>query len=224
MIEIAWAIGLPLFYWWSVVRGGQLAAPPAAADWGSLQATFAANTVLFALMTIATFIDFDEKTIPDFVTVPGTLFALIFVTAIPNALMPIGTPPRPLMLVPSGWPAWLDAPAPSGLLIALACWVTWCLALLPVTVYFRRGVVFATKLLFGSAFHHRRRRTTLGILVMLVVGAATVTLIWQSGGLHWHALLSSLVGLAAAGGLVWSIRIVAGRVLGVEAMGLVTLR
>jgi prepilin signal peptidase PulO-like enzyme (type II secretory pathway) len=113
----------------------------------------------------------------------------------------------------------MSTPALPGLGIAMACWLGWCLALMPVTVYYRRGILFGVKLLFGSAFHSRRRRTTLILLGMFVLGAVTIMLVWQRGGQHWQALLTSLVGLAAAGGLVWSIRIVAGSVLGVEAMG-----
>ncbi len=39
------------------------------------------------------------------------------------------------------------------------------------------------------------------------------------GGPHWRALLSSLIGVAAGGGLVWAVRIVGTRLLGREAMG-----
>lgn len=222
LIELAWTLGLPAFYWWSVVQGGQLAAvpPPNPAWLDSLQVSFVAHAVLFALMTIATFIDFDEKTIPDFVTIPGTLFALALVWCFPNALLPIGIPPEPLLLVQTSvWPAWLDGPSSRGLLIALACWIGWCMALLPITVYWRRGVGFGLKILLGSIFHRSRRWISTGLIAICVVGIAAICLAWQSNGLSWRALLSSLVGLAAAGGLVWSIRIVAGQVLGVEAMG-----
>ncbi len=38
---------------------------------------FAVHVVMFVLMTAATFIDFDEQTIPDIITTPGTWFALV---------------------------------------------------------------------------------------------------------------------------------------------------
>lgn len=172
-------------------------------------------------MTIATFIDFDEKTIPDFVTVPGTLFALLFAGLLPtSSLLPVGIVPDPLLLMPSkNWPDWLNSPALPSLGIGLACWLGWCLALIPVTVYFRRGLLYGVRLLFGSALHKRRRAITFAIAGMFCIGAVAITFAWNSGGLRWQALLSSLVGLAAAGGLVWSIRIVAGSAMGVEAMG-----
>ena len=123
LIELCWAIGLPLFYLWSI-GGGQLeiAAQP---KWLSgLQLRFLAQAVLLALMTIATFIDFDEKTIPDFVTIPGTLFALLFAWLAPTALMPIDIPPLPLLLTPTDtWPVWLNALP--GLVTAISCWLGW---------------------------------------------------------------------------------------------------
>ena len=219
LIELVWLIGLPWFYWWSVVHGGQMGVPPQAAWESSLRATFVANTVLFGLMTIATFIDFDEKMIPDLVTVPGALFGLLFVTIIPGAMLPVNIPPEPILLMPLPWPEILLPPALPGLAIGLVCWLGWCVALLPFTIYFRRGVVFWLRLLIGSILHKRRRRTTLAISVMFLVGTATIGFVWNSGGLRWQAMLSSLVGMAAAGSLVWAIRIVAGGVLRVEAMG-----
>jgi len=217
LIELSWAIGLPLFYVWSI-GGGQLEVPAAPAWSRVLQFRFFAQAVMLALMTIATFIDFDEKTIPDFVTVPGTLFALAIAWLAPAALMPIGIPPAPLLLTPT-WPLWLNSPALPGLWTALGCWLGWCLALLPTTVYFRHGISRGLRILLGSVFNKRRRVVTYAIGGMSVVGAALITLAWRQGGSSWQVLLSSLVGMASAGGFVWSIRIVAGGVLGVEAMG-----
>ena len=217
LIELAWTIGLPWFYHWSVVQGGQLsglAAPP-----GSLPRFFA-HTVLLALLTIATFIDFDEKTIPDLVTIPGTLFALIFVPLFPSSLLPVSIPVEPLLLLRPWPPALGDTPPTQlSLWIAIGCWIGWCLALLPYTVYFRRGIGFGLKLLVGSIFHKKRRLITFGLLALLAAGTVAIALVWRHGGLPWQALLSSLVGLAVAGGTIWAIRIVAGSVLGVEAMG-----
>lgn len=219
LIELCWAIGLPWFYSWSI-GGGQLEVAPGANLLGVLQLRFLAQAVLLALMTIATFIDFDEKTIPDFVTIPGTLFALLFAWLAPTSLMPINFPPAPLLLTPNDtWPVWLDSPALPGLWTALGCWLGWCLALLPTTVYFRHGISRGLRILVGSVFNERRRLVTYAIGGMFVVGAVLITLARRQGGDNWHVLLSSLVGMAAAGGFVWSIRIVAGGVLGVEAMG-----
>ena len=52
------------------------------------------------------------------------------------------------------------------------------------------------------------------------VGLSAVVIgTWLAGATRWESLLSALVGLAFAGGLIWSVRIIAGRALGVEAMG-----
>lgn len=225
LIELCWMIGLPIFFGWSM-SGGQLEVSSPMAGWlGSLQATFLANSVLLALMTIATFIDFDEKTIPDAITIPGTLFALLFATAVPSSLLPIGVPPAPILLnASSPWPPILDSPALLGLnvdlVIGLFCWIGWCLALLPYTVYFRRGVIPGVRFLFGSVLRRNRRALTGGIAFMCCLGVAGIVMVgWGGDATRWRALLSSLVGLAAAGSLVWSIRIVASSVMGVEAMG-----
>lgn len=54
---------------------------------------------------------------------------------------------------------------------------------------------------------------------MGMVVAALVFVVWAIGGQRWHALLTSLVGLAFGGALIWGIRVAAGLALGVEAMG-----
>ena len=48
---------------------------------------FVAHSVLIVLMLIATFIDFDEQTIPDSITIPGALLGLAYI-----AFLPIGLP------------------------------------------------------------------------------------------------------------------------------------
>ena len=52
----------------------------------AIHAQFIAHAVLIALMLIATFIDFDEKTIPDWITIPGTLLGLLFAAVWPTTL------------------------------------------------------------------------------------------------------------------------------------------
>ena len=42
-----------------------------------------------ALMLVATFIDFDEKTIPDEITIPGTLLGLLFAALWPDSHLPV---------------------------------------------------------------------------------------------------------------------------------------
>ena len=57
--------------------------------------------------------------------------------------------------------------------------------------------------------------------VLWAAGMVLLTALWWTltPTLAWQTLLSSLLGLGFAGGLVWAVRIVSGYVLGVEAMG-----
>lgn len=203
LIELAFGVGLAWLYWWEVhVLGWE-------------KSLFCAHAVLFALMMIATFIDLDEKTIPDFVTVPGTIVALLFAAFLPNSLLPV---PSGLVLTttPYQWPAWLDGV--EGLGIGLACWLAWCAALLPRTIYFRRGVVKGLKFLAASLVRHPVSRW---IGLMSLIGAIAISAMWftMSGMLNWQTLLSSLIAMAAVGGFLWSIRIITSIVMGMEAMG-----
>ena len=224
LIELACGFGLAALYCWVVIEEAQLPQMSVGAgDWQStLHWTFLSNAILFALMIIATFIDIDEKTIPDFVTVPGTLIALAMAVSVPDSFLPVLTagpapPPDPMPVLlssPNAWPPWLDGT--TGLWVGLCCWCGWIYGLLPKTVYFRRGMVTGMRFLIASMSRHPM---TKWFAVMAVVGIGAIGLVWSFGGVSWTALLSSLVGLAFGGGLVWAIRIVSGYVLGIEAMG-----
>jgi leader peptidase (prepilin peptidase)/N-methyltransferase len=93
LIEIVWTIGLPCFYLW--LRNGGLLGQPIDSisspwsDWPqTVEIWFWSQTSLLALMTIATFIDFDERTIPDQITIPGTLLALCLAALFPQSRLP----------------------------------------------------------------------------------------------------------------------------------------
>jgi leader peptidase (prepilin peptidase)/N-methyltransferase len=60
---------------------------------------------------------------------------------------------------------------------------------------------------------------TYWVLAIGAVASVGTLLVWRVGGDHWRALLSSWVGLAAGGGLIWAVRILGTRLLGREAMG-----
>lgn len=206
LIELAFGLGLATLYWWEVGVNG----------WD--RSLFLSHAILFGLMMVATFIDFDEKTIPDTVTIPGTIVALLIAAFLPNALLPV--PPRPmspiLVTTPSAWATWLDGT--SGLGVGLACWLGWCYGLLPRTVYFRRGIVKGVQYLVASMIRHPLSKR---IALMCAVGASAIVMIWfaTSGSLNWQTFVSSLIAMAAVGGFVWAIRIVTGVAAGIEAMG-----
>jgi prepilin signal peptidase PulO-like enzyme (type II secretory pathway) len=204
---------------------------------------FFAHAVLFCFMLIAFWIDIDEMTIPDGVTIPGTLAALVIVTVWPFALLPesadvAGGPSGRLMLSavwltsPDQVPPSPDAPTAlprhvnpweepactgwAALVAAIAGFCAWCLALAPGRWYTRHGFRRAVRV-----FTARMVRTpmTYVLLAMAVFGSLVIAKIWSIGGPHWVGLASSLAGIVIGGGLVWIIRIVASAVLHREAMG-----
>ena len=95
LIEIAFGIFLAWFYDWSTDGGlfgkkaGQLVPGQTllANQW--IVGWFLFHSVLIALMTVATFIDFDEQTIPDWITIPGTLVAILAHALFPELRLPV---------------------------------------------------------------------------------------------------------------------------------------
>jgi len=227
-------------YWWEVERGmlvsgGQVAAgakiPPSPITWEIMYAIFAAHVVLSFFMLAATLIDFDERIIPDEITVPGTLIGLMLAAGYSWTLMPVDVHVKPpgiqfvefMTLVyparsyPDQWPAWLEAPKQTlPLLIGLGVFWLWCLSLLPWLWLPRRGFEKAVRMFIGHAV---RSRNFPSILMIAVCGGAGIMMVWWLGGPGWAALLTSLSGLAMGGALIWSVRIIFSALLGKEAMG-----
>jgi leader peptidase (prepilin peptidase) / N-methyltransferase len=228
VIELLAGVGCAALYVWEIGCAGLL--PDGVPQWfladrmPALHAEFAAHVILIGLMLAASMIDADEMTIPDEITVVGTLVGLLIAAAWPESLLPVvavnGLPVGPFFLhlaSPIDWPAEL-AGAPNGysLALGLACWLAWCVAILPRTWYRRHGRWRAWQL---CCVRVCREPVTRRILRMAVIGSAVIVIVWYRGGLGWQGLLSALVGMAASGGLVWAFRVVGGAVLGREAMG-----
>src|SRR5262249_316879 len=122
---------------------GGFLVPPLAVPQHVLIAQFISHTLLILLMTVATFIDFDEKTIPDTITIPGTLIALLLITCWPQGgalpQIDVGLSLQPLWL--STFTVWWMRELNSwpGLLLGIACFVAWCYALIPKLATLRRG-------------------------------------------------------------------------------------
>ncbi len=208
--------------------GGPL--PPIA----TLYAQFAAHACLVALMTIATFIDFDEQTIPDEVTLVGTSLGVVGMSLLPMALMPtivsIAFVPHAYHVVfttatmrqewtaglggPASWPAWADTPA--GLGLTLACLCGWWLAALPKIWTMRKGPIRAVRWALASVVRYKTWRLPSLCLASMVLAVAAA---YFRGGWYWQGAMSSVIGLTAAGGFTWAIRLVASRALGMEALG-----
>jgi leader peptidase (prepilin peptidase) / N-methyltransferase len=237
LIELGAGVSFAALYWWETVARGtilgpDLIAPPVEAflngDLAAIvHAQFAAHLLLFMLMLVASFIDIDEKIIPDTITVPGTLLGLLLATLLPWSLldgyawMPIGGATQHEFLTifsPNPWHPMMDpAPQVASLALALSCWWGWCFAIMPRRWMTQRGVLMAVKLLCTRL---RREPLTWWIFGLGLIGTSLIAGVWQfAAPPHWAGLLTSLVGMAAGGGLVWMVRVIGSYTLGREAMG-----
>ena len=171
---------------------------------------FLAHIVLFCFMLTAFWIDFDEMTIPDGVTIPCTLLGLVFVTLWPYVLLPAS----PVNCngpfgVPMALPVWLTSPdeAPQfnpnapprfvmpwtrpdciglpALAAAIAGFWTWCLALAPGHWSTRHGYLRAMRVFTARMV---RERATYGLMTLAAVGSLVIAGIWRQGGPHWAGL------------------------------------
>lgn len=95
LLEVLFPIAVTTLYWWEVhlhalIEPQVRVTTPI--DWralaGVLHAQFFAHAMLASFMWVATFIDIDEKTIPDAVTWPGTILGLLLLAAAPMAALP----------------------------------------------------------------------------------------------------------------------------------------
>lgn len=226
LVELAVAVGFAWLYWWEVERQGVMFGKRDVANLDLVWVTrihlqCAAHLVLGCFMLLATMVDIREKLIPDAITVPGTLLGLLAAAVAPHSLLPIfevhGETARLTYLQatsPFLWPAELNAVA--GLAIGLACWFGWCFALLPRVWYPNHGQRRA----WAIFWTHLIRRAAWGrLIVMAGLGTATITAVWRWVPSNWPGLLSALLGMAFGASLVWSIRLLGGRILGREAMG-----
>lgn len=255
MIELMLGLGLATLYWWEVGElrlilpqvNNSLQAPianaPGIVSAWLTQQEFISHAILILLMTAASFIDIDEKIIPDEITVPGTLLGLLLAALLPMSLLPhvdvravppaVGatvTVPGAILdpgiqifaepttfVAPNHWPDWLEgAPRWESLAVGLACWWLWCFALTPRIWRGRHGPKRALELI-ARRVTRELTRPPLGVTAW--VGSLAIAAVWWWGEAAWVGLLTSLVGMAASGGLIWIVRIVGSAALGREAMG-----
>jgi prepilin signal peptidase PulO-like enzyme (type II secretory pathway) len=239
LIELLAGLGLAGLYWWEVRLEGllpepliaQLAQPGAAiqrqAEVATLHLVFIAHAFLIGFMIVASLIDVDERLIPDEVTVPCTLLGLLFAAALPWSLLPImyraplmglglGSPELKFLMFTSSdaWPRWTGELR--GLAVGLGCVWLWCIGLMPRSWRTRHGFRRAWSIFWARLY---RDRLTLWALVIGLAVSIGVVAVWRIGGEHWQGLLSSLIGMAAGGGLMWLVRIIGRAVLGIEALG-----
>ena len=239
LIELATGGCFAGLYWYEVLHAAVVHLPqglpvidgltnPLAMD--VLCAQYFSHIILFSLLLVVTFIDFDEQTIPDAITTPGTIIGLILAAAWPLA-RPITIVPPPGLTAPlhvvsgsrfatGGWVEWLQSE--SSLAIGLACFAAWWVAVVPWSWITRRGLRKAVQY-FCASF---ARRLSVWMFATLFVGLAAIVLVWglanpavATANHRWESLFSSLVGMAAGGALIWAVRIIGSRALGQEAMG-----
>lgn len=226
LIEVGFAAATCGLYYYVTQLGGLLPVPlrpqvtgPGLAEW--MHYLFVCHVLLLALMTAATFIDFDEQTVPDAITVPGTLLGFALASISPQAFLPVtfhsllGPMLAPaLMTAPAGWdPKWNTT---SGLWLGLGLYALWCFALADRRIILRRGARKAVQYFFVGLVRLPSWRL---LVAIWIVGSAAIAGVWTWGDAHWAGLLSSLTGMAVGGGAVWAVRIVAGTAMGQEAMG-----
>lgn len=220
LVSVAAAAGAAGLWWWEVVAMGQIprgissGVPPAGnAD---LVLRCIAHVVLFWLLAAATWIDFRQRVIPDWITLPGALVGLAAAWIWPRLLLPVGVEVPRSFAAPTiqadvlGWYGGLHAatggpftaaPHMAGLGLAAAIFVAW-------------WVVCTEPQEDGGILWLTPRNA------ILVFGLVTVTVAWWGGTERFDALQTALVGLAVSGGLVWATRAGASYALGKEAMGL----
>jgi leader peptidase (prepilin peptidase)/N-methyltransferase len=225
MIELLYPLGIAWYYNF-YISGGAL--PPGSGRFlipilAEMHWQFLGHWFLFTFLTIATFIDFDERTIPDLVTIPATVVGLVGA-----ALSPLWLP-LTLEFGPSGivgvtdlyaaWPdPWpLELNGPRGLLIGIFILAVWGFALLDRRVILRRGWRRAWIYFWARVFRHRRMWLPVGLITLGLMGFTA--LIWARGGEGWKMMISSLLGLAFAGGITWAVRLSASYGFGAEALG-----
>ncbi len=137
LIELAMAIGIPLYYWFVTQTG--LLLPPAdrvpaviagVQPW--MTTVFVSHLIMISLMVAATFIDFDEQTIPDEITIPGTLIALVVAcVSMKDSFLPaldlngVLVPIAFYLPAPVEDPKWIG---PTGWWTGVGIWTRWCFA------------------------------------------------------------------------------------------------
>ena len=240
-IELLAGAVFAFLYWWEVAACGlvpQPILPPfGIADPAGIalpvirHEQVVVHLVLFCFMLVAFWIDVDECTIPDSITIPGTLAGLVLATCWPYALLPdIVDGPFNLPMLSSVWltspldsrpwmtPAWIGRPA---LAAAIAAFCAWCLALAPGCWYTRHGYLRAVKVFTARMI---REWMTYALLALAVLGSLAIAAIWSMGGPRWAGLASGLAGIVIGGGLVWIVRVLASAACTARPWALATSR
>jgi len=221
LIDAVWIVGLPWFWHWQF-GGGLLgfygSALPVIPQWNAYaEVWFWSHTLLIALLFIATFIDFDERLIPDQITVPGTILGLCVAAALPSSRLPEiaagagGTvvegitfrSPHPFPI--AHWCfSWV------GLALALAVFTIWILSLFPRISPFHLGIGKGIKFTIASVLRPKRKtecalrtveRGPFGLskilVLILALGLPLLVAAWTLlPAENWISLMGAVIGMA----------------------------
>ena len=193
------------------------------------------HLILVVLLITATFIDLDERLIPDTITVTGTLIALGIAAIFPESrLIDLGSTLRETVFLNPSTPAvsQTDLKSPAALIWASGCLLFWGFAIVPKITSARYGLSKGMQFMLASMIRPQRKsrnpdasRTrkpftvTLVIAVSMIVGLVGILLYWCNGGVHWASLNNAIWGMTGGLLVVWGVRVVARFALQREAMG-----
>lgn len=251
VVEILFAAAMVGLFAWEVEQRGLIVPQEQLAATAFLLSSpwqgYLLHFVLAGLMLVATLIDLDEKTIPDQITVPGTLLALLLATLFPYGHLPnveerlfrpaVAEPVKPLkgppllgangaplyvepthINAPNEWPTGLDGGQQNHRALLVGLGCFGLWCFALTPRYWRTR----RGVLLGLGVLLRRvgRELTLSPLREIVIGGVlAITCVWFAGGAAWQGLLTALVGMIVSGAMVWAVRIVGSAALGREAMG-----
>jgi len=191
--------------------------------------------ILLVWLLTATFIDIDERLIPDTITVTGTLIAITLAARFPHLrLVDLGNPSTEIVfLVPSApSPPSSDLLSIQSLLLAWGLFGFWGLAVLPKLCTVRYGLIRGLQLMIASVVRPARKSRKPGtprkrkpfaisaiLMASVVLGWIGIYGVWSLGGEHWESLHASIQGMTGGLCVVWGVRIVGRIAMGREVMG-----
>ena len=175
-------------------------------------------------MLAASLIDADEKIIPDEITISGTLVGAAACRRLARVALALcnadGPPTAPRFSAFNRAKRLASRPGRLSLDGIAYAWPGLLVALVrgpaAADVVSAARLARAIGLCWARVVRHRG---TYRILRMGVAGSVAIVIVWFRGSSGWQGLLSALVGMAAGGGLIWLVRVIAAAVLRREAMG-----
>ena len=193
LLELCFGLATAALYWmeiealaWNIAPDWPGIRPEGNAFVAILHCQFAIHIGLIVLMTVATFIDIDEQTIPDSLSIPGTIAALLIAALCSAPVLPalfINLPPTASDLVtplrfdfPDVARHFLDSAA--SLAIALSIYLAWCFGLLPRRWRLGVGVLKSWRVMWHRIAARPEWRW---VLPLAVIGCLGITISWKWG-------------------------------------------